>query len=118
MGKSWLYRRLRSGEIPSIKLGRVIKVGRSALEEYLEKQAVSQVGDTASQLTNEAQDAVRQVVGQVSQTAEGRTRASEEPDATKGARRKVDKLDLDLSQVKGSGVGGRIIINDVLNAAK
>jgi excisionase family DNA binding protein len=38
MGKSWIYRRLRSGEIPSVKLGRSIKVKRSDLEEYLEKQ--------------------------------------------------------------------------------
>ena len=38
MGKSWVYRRLRSGEIPSVKLGRSIKVKRADLEEYLEKQ--------------------------------------------------------------------------------
>ena len=37
MGKSWVYRRLRSGEIPSVKLGRSIKVKREDLEEYLEK---------------------------------------------------------------------------------
>ena len=37
MGKSWIYRRLRSGEIPSVKLGRSIKVKRADLEEYLEK---------------------------------------------------------------------------------
>ncbi len=36
MGKSWVYRRLRSGEIPSVKLGRTIKVKRVDLEEYLE----------------------------------------------------------------------------------
>jgi excisionase family DNA binding protein len=36
MGKSWIYRRLRSGEIPSVKLGRSIKVKREDLEEYLE----------------------------------------------------------------------------------
>ena len=36
MGKSWVYRRLRSGEIPSVKLGRSIKVKRVDLEEYLE----------------------------------------------------------------------------------
>jgi excisionase family DNA binding protein len=36
MGKSWLYRRLRSGEIPSIRLGRSIKVRRDELEEYLQ----------------------------------------------------------------------------------
>jgi excisionase family DNA binding protein len=35
MGKSWLYRRLRSGEIPSIRLGRTIKVRRDELEQYL-----------------------------------------------------------------------------------
>ena len=37
MGKSWVYRRLRSGEIPSVKLGRSIKVKRADLEEDLEK---------------------------------------------------------------------------------
>jgi excisionase family DNA binding protein len=37
MGKSWVYRRLRSGEIPSVRLGRSIKVRRDDLEEYLEK---------------------------------------------------------------------------------
>ncbi len=38
MGKSWIYRRLRSGEIPSVKLGRSIKVKREDLEEYLESR--------------------------------------------------------------------------------
>jgi excisionase family DNA binding protein len=37
MGKSWVYRRLRSGEIPSVKLGRSIKVRREDLEAYLEQ---------------------------------------------------------------------------------
>jgi excisionase family DNA binding protein len=37
MGKSWIYRRLRSGEIPSVRLGRSIKVRREELEEYLER---------------------------------------------------------------------------------
>ena len=36
MGKSWVYRRLCSGEMPSVKLGRSIKVKRADLEEYLE----------------------------------------------------------------------------------
>src|SRR5215212_2619555 len=36
MGKSWIYRRLRSGDIPSVRLGRTIKVRRDELEEYLE----------------------------------------------------------------------------------
>jgi excisionase family DNA binding protein len=36
MGKSWIYRRLRNGEIPSVRLGRTIKVRRDELEQYLE----------------------------------------------------------------------------------
>jgi excisionase family DNA binding protein len=38
MGKSWVYRRIQSGEIPSVKLGRNIKVRREVLEGYLEAQ--------------------------------------------------------------------------------
>ena len=38
MGKSWVYRRLKSGEIPSIKLGHNIKVKREDLQQYLESQ--------------------------------------------------------------------------------
>jgi excisionase family DNA binding protein len=38
MGKSWTYRRLKSGEIPSVKLGRSIKIKRKDLEEYLESR--------------------------------------------------------------------------------
>jgi excisionase family DNA binding protein len=38
MGKSWIYRRLRSGEIPSVRLGRSIKVKREDIEEYLESR--------------------------------------------------------------------------------
>ena len=37
MGKSWIYRRLRSGEIPSVRLGRTIKVRRDELEQYLRR---------------------------------------------------------------------------------
>jgi excisionase family DNA binding protein len=38
MGKSWVYQRLRSGEIPSLKLGKNIKVRREDLEGYLKNQ--------------------------------------------------------------------------------
>jgi excisionase family DNA binding protein len=37
MGKSWVYTRIRSGEIPSVKLGHNIKVKREALEGYLDQ---------------------------------------------------------------------------------
>jgi excisionase family DNA binding protein len=36
MGKSWVYRRIQSGEIPSVKLGNNIKVRREDLEGYVE----------------------------------------------------------------------------------
>jgi excisionase family DNA binding protein len=39
MGKSWVYHRLRSGEIPSIKLGGAVKVKRTDLNEFVENQA-------------------------------------------------------------------------------
>ena len=45
MGKSWVYRRLRSGEIPSVKLGRSIKVKREDLEEYLESRRHRPTGE-------------------------------------------------------------------------
>jgi excisionase family DNA binding protein len=38
MGKSWVYRHIQSGEIPSVKLGRNIKVRREDLQGYLEAQ--------------------------------------------------------------------------------
>jgi len=38
MGKSWVYKKIRSGDIPSVKLGRTIKVPRTDLEGYLKGQ--------------------------------------------------------------------------------
>ncbi len=37
MCKSWVYRRIHNQEIPSVRLGRSIKVKRSDLEQYLEE---------------------------------------------------------------------------------
>ena len=38
MGRSWVYRHLKSGHIPSVKLGRNIRVKREDLDKYLEEQ--------------------------------------------------------------------------------
>jgi excisionase family DNA binding protein len=38
MSRSWIYRRIQSAEIPSVKLGGNIKVRREDLEGYLEAQ--------------------------------------------------------------------------------
>ena len=49
MGKSWVHQRIKSGEIPSIRLGNNIKVRRNDLAEYIESQryqsAASQEGE-------------------------------------------------------------------------
>jgi pyruvate/2-oxoglutarate dehydrogenase complex dihydrolipoamide acyltransferase (E2) component len=41
-----------------------------------------------------------------------------EPDATDAARHKAEELGVDLSQVEGTGSGGRILVKDVKAAAK
>jgi hypothetical protein len=41
-----------------------------------------------------------------------------EPDATEAARRKAEELGVDLSQVEGTGSGGRILLKDVKKAAR
>jgi pyruvate/2-oxoglutarate dehydrogenase complex dihydrolipoamide acyltransferase (E2) component len=41
-----------------------------------------------------------------------------EPQATEAARRKAENLGIDLSQVEGTGAGGRILVRDVQEAAK
>ncbi len=48
MGKSWVYRRIRSGEIPSVKLGHNIKVRREDLERYIEAQRHRPGGEGSS----------------------------------------------------------------------
>jgi excisionase family DNA binding protein len=52
MGKSWIYRRLRSGEIPSVRLGRTIKVRREELEEYLQSHHYPERAQEALQEEN------------------------------------------------------------------
>jgi pyruvate/2-oxoglutarate dehydrogenase complex dihydrolipoamide acyltransferase (E2) component len=46
------------------------------------------------------------------------TEGASEPKATDAARRKAEELGIDLSQVKGTGAGGRILVGDVRRAAK
>ncbi len=38
MSKGWVYQRIRSGEIPNVKLGHNIKVRREDLDSYLQAQ--------------------------------------------------------------------------------
>jgi excisionase family DNA binding protein len=53
MGKSWVYARIRSGEIPSVKLGSNIKVRRQALEAYLQSKTYHPQEDEDEELLPE-----------------------------------------------------------------
>jgi len=132
MGKSWLYSKLKSGEIPSIKLGSKIKIKRGDLEEYLKEQAVRPPQHTVGQVTDQVQGAVG-LVGQVAHgMAEGIGGAAQqaqdnagegaehekEPNTTPAAKKKAEELGIDLLKVQGTGPGGRIKIGDVRRAAQ
>jgi pyruvate/2-oxoglutarate dehydrogenase complex dihydrolipoamide acyltransferase (E2) component len=76
--------------------------------------AAQQVQDTAGQVTDQA----GQVAGQAQDTAGQARQAAggdetEEPRATKAARRRAEQLGLDLSTIQGTGSGGLITIRDV-----
>lgn len=69
---------------------------------------------TISDVTGVAEDD-RGAVGRSSRQTGG-TDESREPVATKAARRRAEKLGVDLSRIEGSGTRGLITINDVLEA--
>ena len=48
----------------------------------------------------------------------GEDEDADEPNATDAARHKAEELGLDLSQVEGTGAGGRILLRDVKKAAE
>jgi pyruvate/2-oxoglutarate dehydrogenase complex dihydrolipoamide acyltransferase (E2) component len=87
------------------------------------QDVAGQVAGQAEQLAQGAQDTAGQVAGQAQEAAGQATQEAatpdgqEEPNATEAARQKAEQLGVDLSQVQGSGAGGRITIKDVTSAA-
>ena len=75
-------------------------------------QLSGQAQDAAEQAAQQAQDTAGQAAGQAQQAAAGGDGA-EEPRATHAARRRAEKLGLDLSTIQGTGSGGLITIRDV-----
>jgi len=67
------------------------------------------MGDTVEEITEES--AEHYEYESHSETAE------EEVDATEAARQRAEELGVDLSQVEGTGAGGRITVRDVLTTA-
>jgi excisionase family DNA binding protein len=47
MGKSWVYRGLKGGEIPGIKTRRSVKLKRADLKQYLESRRYHPTEDGA-----------------------------------------------------------------------
>jgi pyruvate/2-oxoglutarate dehydrogenase complex dihydrolipoamide acyltransferase (E2) component len=78
-------------------------------------QALQGAQDAASQGAGQAQEAAGQATQQLKEAAGGGEQ--EGPEATQAARQKAEELGVDLSQVEGSGAGGRITIRDVQRAA-
>jgi hypothetical protein len=106
------------------------QVGGAAREAVGEDGAVSQVaggvGDTTQQLGEVAervgegaQGAVGQDAGEAGQAAQGVTEeARGEVKATPSAERLAQQLEVDLSQVEGTGSGGYVTVKDVRSAAR
>jgi pyruvate/2-oxoglutarate dehydrogenase complex dihydrolipoamide acyltransferase (E2) component len=53
-----------------------------------------------------------------SESSQAEKASADEPDATDAARRKAEEMGLDISQVEGTGAGGRVLLRDVKQAAK
>jgi e3 binding domain len=105
------------------------EVGRGA------GRAAQEVGQGAGQATQQAGEAAQQAAGgevaqgvgesaagQAAQGAQddgaGQATEGQAPAATQAARRLAEKLGVDLAQIEGSGVGGRITVTDVRSAAQ
>src|ERR671913_397503 len=79
--------------------------------------AAQQAQDTAGQAAGQAQQAAGQVTdqagqaaGQAQQAAGGQQQGGQQPNATQAAQQKAQELGVDISQVQGSGAGGRVTV--------
>ena len=73
------------------------------------------LGDTVEEVTEESSEQYEYE----SETSEEESETSEEePDATDAAKQKAEQLGVDLSEIEGSGAGGRITVRDVISAAQ
>lgn len=77
--------------------------------DYRRERAESDEGAGPRQIAAGADEASEE-------PAEEAARDGSEPDATAAARKRADELGLDLSEVEGTGAGGRILIRDVQKA--
>jgi e3 binding domain len=84
------------------------------------RQALASVNETeATQEDKIVDTAVVDETGDVlAPQTPGDDEAGAEPNATEAARKKASELGVDLSNIEGSGSGGRIVVRDVTRAAE
>jgi pyruvate/2-oxoglutarate dehydrogenase complex dihydrolipoamide acyltransferase (E2) component len=97
----------------------------SGLEGALERQgggATQAAGQLAGEGAGEATRNAGEVAGGTTdhgaQGARGGQESSGEVPATQAARRKAEQLGVDLSEVEGTGSGGRVTLRDVQSASR
>jgi len=81
-----------------------------------------QAQETAGQAAQQGQEAAgqQQQEGggqQAEQQQQQGEQQEEEPNATNAATQKAQEMGVDLSQIEGSGAGGRVTVRDVMGAA-
>jgi pyruvate/2-oxoglutarate dehydrogenase complex dihydrolipoamide acyltransferase (E2) component len=83
------------------------------------QQVAGQAQDAAGQAAGQVQDTAGQAAQQGQQSAQQATGggAQQQPNATHAAQQKAQELGVDLSQMQGSGAGGRVTIRDVIGTS-
>src|SRR5919199_1780805 len=106
-------------------LQEVTEEGQDTLGQEATGQGGQVAQDTAVQATQQAQDPAGRAAQQVNtpeqptqQTGGGQEAAGQLSEPTSAASQKAEELGVDLAQVEGSGPGGRITLQDVMNATK
>jgi hypothetical protein len=87
-------------------------------------QDIARIAEETAGTGERALEGAAGAIGEVPEEENGedsggpQTGSADEPDATDAARRKAEEMGLDLSQVEGTGAGGRILLRDVKQAAR
>jgi pyruvate/2-oxoglutarate dehydrogenase complex dihydrolipoamide acyltransferase (E2) component len=90
---------------------------RQALASVNEAGEAPQDKTVDTSVLDETGDVLAPQAGEGAQT-DGDEETSGEPDATEAARNKARELGVDLSGLEGTGSGGRILVRDIVKAAR